>query len=745
MASKKDNLKALLSNTRSRVIIVFTVVLLMITVIIGIIKLKHSGQLGPGAQANLTEAPRTIQSVPGSLNPTAQYEQLQEAQNVTQARSAMQSGGSAIPTIIRTQELGSNVAVVGQKGGESGVGFTTLAREDEEGNRHNFWVQTLKDAQCSQAVMTKILSQGATPADLKPGCTCAQLKQNGMPLTDLKSACTCEELKTLGFTARDLKGIGFSAEALRICTYSACDERAAGFTAKEMRDAGYSAGELKGAGFSANEIGRTAPLPSGLTEEQVRKADCQPEELKRLKAAGVTASIIREINACSAAQLRAAGFTAQELKDAGFALEELKKGGYTAGDLKNAGFSAADLKKAGFTPMELKNAGFSAADLKNAGFSAGDLKGAGFSAEDLKNAGFSAKELKNAGFSASQLKTAGFSPAELQEAGFPPSEISGLTPRPYTSATSALPGIPGGSSSSSPGGVQAAAASNAQQLQEILQRQNQQVADQRYLQRIQQRTSDMVAAANQSLQTWQRNIAQIYVPGTEKEEVDRERVQGIESAIPSVRTREGEKLILRESGFAGDNGQPKTVIKTGDILFAVLDTSVNSDEPGPILATIVSGPFKGAKLIGSFNLPKTGDKMVISFNTMSVPGASRTVSISAYAIDPNTARTALTSRTNHHYLYRYGALFASSFLEGFGNAFQSANTTVTIGGTGGGNNITVQNGLNRSTLQNAVIALATLGKSWGQVARQEFNIPTTVEVFSGTGLGILFTQDVTSL
>lgn len=199
----------------------------------------------------------------------------------------------------------------------------------------------------------------------------------------------------------------------------------------------------------------------------------------------------------------------------------------------------------------------------------------------------------------------------------------------------------------------------------------------------------------------------------------------------------------------GEMGGPAksqgAIIKTGDILFAVLDTSVNSDEPGPILATIVSGKLKGAKLIGSFNLPTNADKMVISFNTMSVPGAPKSTSINAYAIDPDTARTALSSNTNHHYLLRYGSLFASSFLEGFGNAFQSANTTVTIGGTGGGQNITVQNGIGRSALQNAVIGLATLGKAWGQVAQQQFSTPTTVEVYSGTPLGILFTQDVTSL
>ena len=70
---------------------------------------------------------------------------------------------------------------------------------------------------------------------------------------------------------------------------------------------------------------------------------------------------------------------------------------------------------------------------------------------------------------------------------------------------------------------------------------------------------------------------------------------------------------------------------------------------------------------------------------------------------------------------------------------------MTIGGTGGVTNTSIENGVGRSTLENAVIGLATVGKAWGQVAQQQFSRPTTVEVYSGTGLGILFTQDLTTL
>jgi intracellular multiplication protein IcmE len=436
--------------------------------------------------------------------------------------------------------------------------------------------------------------------------------------------------------------------------------------------------------------------------------------------------------------MKAAGYTAAELRKAGFTAAELKNAGFTAAQLKDAGFSAKELHAAGFTAQQLKDAGFSLAQLKGAGFSAGELKNAGFTVAQLKAAGYSAKDLKEAGISAALLKDAGFSDQELQDAGFPSpsSTVAGLenANQPTTAIPSVVTNLP--TIAGAPA-TAATEANNAKQLQEILKRQQIQVADQRSQQKLQQQTAAMLAAANQSLQGWKTSNTQVYIGGSEGEK---------ESAGKGPAGSTADATAAGQSiPNSGNTAATKAVIKTGDVVFAVLDTSINSDEPGPILATIVTGALKGTKLIGSFNLPSNADKMVISFNTMSVPGADKTISISAYAIDPNTARTALASSANHHYLSRYGSLFAATFLEGFGNAFQSAGTTISVGGTGSTQNTTIATQGGRSVLENAVIGLATLGKSWGQVAQQQFNRPTTVEVCAGTGLGILFTQDITTL
>jgi len=963
MAGKKENIKALFSNTRSRVIILFTLALVVVAIIIGVVKVSSTLSSSGTSSADLTNAPAGIQSIPGQLDPTPQYASLQQAQNLSQARQAVKSGGSAIPTIIRTQAFGDGIEAIGPQQGQGGAGFEALARADEGGGQKSLWIQSLKDSNCSKSSMDKVVNQGAVLADLKEVCSCVQLKDNGYTFADLNKICSCKDLKASGFNARQMKDAGFTTERLMTCGFDACELRGAGFTAQDMKDGGFSDGELKGAGYSENEINQASGLPDGITADDVRKAGCQVDALRKLRLAGVSAGAIRRISGCSAVALRAAGFSANDLKNAGFSAADLLKagltpadlkqagfnardllnagvspadllaGGYSAGDIKaagselppgmtpdnvkaagcspealkrerlagvsaalihqfagcsaqslkdagftdadlgnagftpqelavsspsavvskdsdddikaagcdpkklhelflkgvtakrihdlngcsaealknagynaeqladagftpqdllqagfspqdllqaglspagviavgrtadcsvdslkaahalgvsaatikktlgctakqmkDAGYTAAELKNAGFTVGELKNAGFGAAELKGAGFSAKDLKAAGFGASDLKGAGFSAKDLKAAGFSASDLKSAGFSAGELKDAGFSMPGLPAVNAPPVTpSAVVTIPPLQGQIGTATSDATQAA---NAKQLQDILKRQQSQMADQRFQQQIQQRASVMLSAATQSLQDWKNTATQVLITGAAPEK----------ASSAGTLTSERSSLVGVEPLSGPGNANSAGLIKAGDVLFAVLDTSVNSDEPGPILATIVSGKLNGTKLIGSFNLPSNANKMVITFNTMSVPGAPKTTSINAYAIDPNTARTALASRANHHYLSRYGSLFAATFLEGFGNAFQSANTTITIGGSGGAlQNTSITNGVGRSTLENAVIGLATLGKSWGQVAQQQFNQPTTVDLYSGTGIGVLFTQDVQSL
>ena len=592
----------------------------------------------------------------------------------------------------------------------------------------------IRAAGCSPEALKKLREEGVSAERIVKlnGCSAAQLRAAGFSPEDIAAAMGNQigddAIRAAGCSPEALKKLreeGVSAARIvKLNGCSAAQLRAAGYTAKELANAGFTPAELLKAGFTPAELAAAGLKPSAVIATG-RTADCSVESLKAARAMGVSASTIRKTLGCSASAMKAAGYTAKELKDAG----------YTAGELKDAGFTASELKAAGFTAKELADAGFGLDALKNAGYSAKDLKDAGFSAAQLKAAGFGAKALADAGFGADALKKAGLSSAELSTAGLTPldTNVTGLESVKDKALNSALESMPATKDKD----TKKPDLDHTKQLNQILTKQQLAKAATRYQQKIQQQAGAMTSAANKLLQGWKEVPTQTYVAAGKKSKG--KGGEDDESEIPAAHDQADK---FKKAQQSDDDSPSAWTIKTGDILFAVIDTSVNTDEPGPILATIVSGAFKGAKLIGSFNLPSNADKMVITFNTMSLPGAPKTIPINAYAIDPDTARTALASRSNHHYLQRYGSLFASSFLEGMGNAFQSADTTVSIGGTGGTTDTTVQNGIDRSTLDNAVIALGTVGKAWGQEAKKQFNRPTTVEVFSGTGVGILFTQDV---
>ena len=190
-------------------------------------------------------------------------------------------------------------------------------------------------------------------------------------------------------------------------------------------------------------------------------------------------------------------------------------------------------------------------------------------------------------------------------------------------------------------------------------------------------------------------------------------------------------------GSGAGAGVTPVMIKAGTILFAVLDTKVNSDRPGPVMATIVAGKYKGAKLLGSLQVTPDYERVILSFNMMSMRQWPETVPIKSVAINPDTAQTAIASDVDHHYLLRYSALFASAFLQGYAQAVQnSGSTQVNSFGT-------VSQTFNKTdTLDKVMIGLGQVGQNAGQAAADTFNRKPTITVDSGVGLGVLFTGNV---
>lgn len=229
------------------------------------------------------------------------------------------------------------------------------------------------------------------------------------------------------------------------------------------------------------------------------------------------------------------------------------------------------------------------------------------------------------------------------------------------------------------------------------------------------------------------------------------KVKAPSSEYDYARTKDTQSQNNAGNGYAGGgyaagnqtsmaNSQavsPLPLAKAGTIFNAILETGINSDEPSPVLAKIISGDLKGARLIGQIN--RVGEKVVIQFSSISLPTAPSSVRLSAVAIDAETSRTALASEVNNHYFQKYGIMMAAAFLGGYANALGRQNTTTIVDPTGGAT--IVQGELSSKDINRQ--AVGNVGKEISEQVRSDNqNLKPTVKVHEGIAIGILLMDDL---
>lgn len=171
-------------------------------------------------------------------------------------------------------------------------------------------------------------------------------------------------------------------------------------------------------------------------------------------------------------------------------------------------------------------------------------------------------------------------------------------------------------------------------------------------------------------------------------------------------------------------------LKVGDVVYAVNDIKLNSDVPGPVKATVISGKYNNSSLIGSF---KRMDKhLVLEFNTLVTPeGMSH--SINSVAVNPDVPEYAIRSRVNNRTIQRWGGLIAASFLEGFAKSVseRGVETHITDNGT------VTQSHPDYDTADQLWIAGGSVASQLSEKANQNFDRPPTVFLDPGQPLGVL--------
>lgn len=228
----------------------------------------------------------------------------------------------------------------------------------------------------------------------------------------------------------------------------------------------------------------------------------------------------------------------------------------------------------------------------------------------------------------------------------------------------------------------------------------------------------------QAQQKMQQYLAMILAP----KKLDSQAVIALNNPQPYIMPVTGtEKTSPDMPGYYPLNVPP--MLKPGDILYAVNRVTLDSDAPGPSMVEVITGPYKGAKAMGSF--ARNDGYLTLQFEGLVMPNGM-TYSIKGFAISPDTDRTAIRTSVDNHYIARFGGLVAASFLAGFGEAVGKSGSSSYNNYYGSGYSSPKYN-----LEEELWIASGRVGSKLSDVFEKNFDRPPTVTLQSGTDIGIL--------
>jgi len=221
---------------------------------------------------------------------------------------------------------------------------------------------------------------------------------------------------------------------------------------------------------------------------------------------------------------------------------------------------------------------------------------------------------------------------------------------------------------------------------------------------------------------------------------DLEYLEGLQRAEEErleAERREREEAAAALGDGDGSRARGEILLPAGSIEYAQLLTEANTDVPGPILAEIVTGPFQGARLVGTFE--ETYNYLTLNFDTVVLDGVD--YSVDAVAIDPKTTLPGVVTDINRRYFTRVVLPVAAEFIAGFADALgNSGVTTVTIAG----DTVTESTSNDFDDDQQVALGVSRAGDELSEIFNEiQENNPQLLRVRAGTPIGILFVDSVT--
>ncbi|MFZ6677447.1 DotG/IcmE/VirB10 family protein [Undibacterium sp. Tian12W] len=253
---------------------------------------------------------------------------------------------------------------------------------------------------------------------------------------------------------------------------------------------------------------------------------------------------------------------------------------------------------------------------------------------------------------------------------------------------------------------------------------------------------DAEAAQQKKVDEWKRKLTadktkinEVWEPGSR---VFYTAYVGTESAQDEKKEKDN-----REQPTTKADAQKKGQVfaRAGDIFYGSIDIGMNTDEPSAITAYILSGPFKGGKLLGALSgqTAPYSEKAVIQFTSLNHPKFERSIPVKIFAVDRDTKRAAVADNVDRHLLTKFGLAAIVDFAQGYAEGKAQNNSSVIYGQNGSPTIVT------QSELNNKQLIARGAAKTMNRVASTlapYTNRPNTLEVYSQTEIGLLVAADI---
>ncbi len=271
---------------------------------------------------------------------------------------------------------------------------------------------------------------------------------------------------------------------------------------------------------------------------------------------------------------------------------------------------------------------------------------------------------------------------------------------------------------------QAAQQRNQQQQQQMQLQQQQAQQDQNAL------AQSMAAQMQQLIRAWEptdTKIQTVTANGNPSGILPREEVLADGTNVAAGTTGADGKSALA-------NVTQKVVVPAGTVSYAQLLTEANSDVPGPIMAQIMAGPFKGARAIGAFEV--SNKQLILRFTNINYRGVDYPVN--TLALDNDTTLGGLVTEYDGRYFSRVVIPAAAAFVEGFGTTYADRASETTVVG-----NSVIESKEKASTREAIGEGLGEAARTVSDIVNEEArSIKPLVRVAVGTPFGMFFLASV---